>query len=280
MTWKTRPAKYEEPGARRPRRSRAVYRRSARAESRASRERSSSGTRDVFMQGWWHRVWERLPAEVHDLGDRGRRRVAVRDHPDVPHQEQRADDRERAAVHAARAGGARHLHRRGLLQLPLADDPPDLAETKRYGEYSKPGEFVYDHPFQWGSRRIGPDLAREGGKQSHDWHVRHFENPRQLIAGLDHARRTAPALEGRSTLSRSRAASTPWPCWACPTASPAGGTFDLPRERRLLGAVSTLSSVEFSRRSRYSIRSRTRWQERQIAEDTKLFGSTRRSRRR
>ena len=46
---------------------------------------------------------------------------------------------------------------------------------------SKPGEFVYDHPFQWGSRRTGPDLAREGGLRSHDWHVRHLENPRQLI---------------------------------------------------------------------------------------------------
>ncbi len=58
---------------------------------------------------------------------------------------------------------------------------PILAETKRYGEYSKPGEFVYDHPFQWGSRRIGPDLAREGGKQSHSWHALHFENPRQIV---------------------------------------------------------------------------------------------------
>lgn len=59
---------------------------------------------------------------------------------------------------------------------------PIWAETKRYGEYSKPGEFVYDHPFQWGSRRIGPDLAREGGKQSHDWQVRHLEDPQQLVA--------------------------------------------------------------------------------------------------
>ncbi len=59
---------------------------------------------------------------------------------------------------------------------------PIWAETKRYGDYSQPGEFVYDHPFQWGSRRIGPDLAREGGKQSHDWQVRHLENPRQLIS--------------------------------------------------------------------------------------------------
>jgi cytochrome c oxidase cbb3-type subunit I/II len=57
---------------------------------------------------------------------------------------------------------------------------PILAETKRYGEFSKAGEFVYDHPFQWGSRRIGPDLAREGGKQSNIWHLRHFEDPRQI----------------------------------------------------------------------------------------------------
>jgi len=60
---------------------------------------------------------------------------------------------------------------------------PIVAETKRYGEYSKPGEFVYDHPFQWGSRRIGPDLAREGGKQSSLWHWLHFENPQQIVDG-------------------------------------------------------------------------------------------------
>jgi cytochrome c oxidase cbb3-type subunit I/II len=57
---------------------------------------------------------------------------------------------------------------------------PILAETKRYGEYSKAGEFVYDHPFQWGSRRIGPDLAREGGRKSSLWHVLHFKNPPEL----------------------------------------------------------------------------------------------------
>jgi cytochrome c oxidase cbb3-type subunit I/II len=54
---------------------------------------------------------------------------------------------------------------------------PFRAETERYGEYSKPGEFVYDHPFQWGSRRIGPDLHRLGGKYPHLWHVRHMEDP-------------------------------------------------------------------------------------------------------
>jgi cytochrome c oxidase cbb3-type subunit I/II len=57
---------------------------------------------------------------------------------------------------------------------------PFRAETKRYGEYSKGGEFVYDHPFQWGSKRTGPDLAREGVgdlKKSNVWHYNHFSNP-------------------------------------------------------------------------------------------------------
>ena len=57
---------------------------------------------------------------------------------------------------------------------------PFRYETERYGEYSKPGETVYEHPFLWGSRRIGPDLAREGGKYPDLWHVRHFENPRAI----------------------------------------------------------------------------------------------------
>jgi cytochrome c oxidase cbb3-type subunit I/II len=60
---------------------------------------------------------------------------------------------------------------------------PILAETKRYGEFSKAGEFVYDHPHQWGSRRIGPDLAREGGKQSGLWHVLHFKDPKLVTQG-------------------------------------------------------------------------------------------------
>jgi cytochrome c oxidase cbb3-type subunit I/II len=59
---------------------------------------------------------------------------------------------------------------------------PFRAETERYGDYSKPGEFVYDHPFQWGSRRIGPDLHRVGGKYPHLWHLRHFENPPAVVA--------------------------------------------------------------------------------------------------
>jgi len=55
---------------------------------------------------------------------------------------------------------------------------PLMAETKRYGEFSQPGEFIYDQPAQWGNQRIGPDLARESGKQTSFWHWQHLENPR------------------------------------------------------------------------------------------------------
>jgi len=55
------------------------------------------------------------------------------------------------------------------------------AETERYGHYSVAGEFVYDHPFQWGSKRTGPDLHRVGGKYSDDWHRTHLNNPRDLV---------------------------------------------------------------------------------------------------
>lgn len=60
---------------------------------------------------------------------------------------------------------------------------PFRAETERYGEYSKAGEFVYDHPFQWGSKRTGPDLAREGGKYPDSWHYNHMDDPRSMSPG-------------------------------------------------------------------------------------------------
>ena len=58
---------------------------------------------------------------------------------------------------------------------------PLFAETLRYGHYSMAGESVYDHPFQWGSKRTGPDLARVGGKYSDEWHRIHLNNPRDLV---------------------------------------------------------------------------------------------------
>ncbi len=58
---------------------------------------------------------------------------------------------------------------------------PFRAETERYGHYSVAGEFVYDHPFQWGSKRTGPDLARVGERYSDDWHRVHLINPRDVV---------------------------------------------------------------------------------------------------
>ncbi len=60
---------------------------------------------------------------------------------------------------------------------------PFRSETERYGEYSKVGEFVYDHPFQWGSKRTGPDLHRVGGKFPNAWHYRHMNDPREISPG-------------------------------------------------------------------------------------------------
>jgi len=59
---------------------------------------------------------------------------------------------------------------------------PFRAETERYGHYSVAGESVYDHPFLWGSKRTGPDLARVGGRYSDDWHRIHLNNPRDVVS--------------------------------------------------------------------------------------------------
>ena len=58
---------------------------------------------------------------------------------------------------------------------------PFRAETERYGHYSVAGEYIYDHPFQWGSKRTGPDLHRVGGRYSDQWHYTHLMNPRDVV---------------------------------------------------------------------------------------------------
>lgn len=60
---------------------------------------------------------------------------------------------------------------------------PFRSETERYGEYSKAGEYVYDHPFLWGSKRTGPDLHREGGKYPNSWHYYHMLEPESMSPG-------------------------------------------------------------------------------------------------
>jgi cytochrome c oxidase cbb3-type subunit I/II len=60
---------------------------------------------------------------------------------------------------------------------------PFRSEVERYGEYSKAGEYVYDHPFLWGSKRTGPDLHRIGGKYSDNWHLNHLYDPQSTSSG-------------------------------------------------------------------------------------------------
>ncbi len=93
---------------------------------------------------------------------------------------------------------------------------PFRDEIERYGEYSKPGETIYEHPFLWGSKRTGPDLARVGGKYPSLWHVRHFEDPRStspksIMPPYDWLLRKPLDLSNLSTkLSKLRAVGVPY----------------------------------------------------------------------
>jgi cytochrome c oxidase cbb3-type subunit I/II len=139
---------------------------------------------DVWQQGWWHRRWERRPfrftvwvaiavisASLFEIIPT----FLIRSNVPTIATVKPYTPLELLGRDIYLAEGCYNCHSQMIR--------PILAETKRYGEYSKAGEFVYDHPFQWGSRRIGPDLAREGGKQSALWHVRHFEDPDQITQG-------------------------------------------------------------------------------------------------
>lgn len=183
MTWKARPATYIQPEITAPALA-PDYTDDPKPDSRLSEGNLQIGhSMDRAIQGWWHRVWERKPikftiltticvliASVFEIIPTFLIKSNVPSIASVkPYTPLELSGRD---IYIAE--GCYNCHSQMIR--------PIWAETKRYGEYHKPGETVYDHPFQFGSRRIGPDLGREGGLKSHDWHVRHFENPRQLIA--------------------------------------------------------------------------------------------------
>jgi len=88
---------------------------------------------------------------------------------------------------------------------------PFRAETERYGPYSVAGESVWDHPFQWGSKRTGPDLARVGGRYSDDWHRVHLTNPRDVVPESNmpaYPWLAQNVLDGAGTPAKMRALST------------------------------------------------------------------------
>ncbi len=184
-TWKKRPAKYEEPVHRAPALA-SHYVDSGRPQSRLQQAHvlKIAHKIDVWQQGAWHRRWERLPlrftvwvtisiivASLFEIIPTFLIRSNVPTIASVtPYTPLEVAGRD---IYVAE--GCYNCHSQMIR--------PILSETKRYGDYSLAGEFVYDHPFQWGSRRIGPDLAREGGKQSSLWHLEHFKNPTQFTTG-------------------------------------------------------------------------------------------------
>ena len=82
---------------------------------------------------------------------------------------------------ALQLAGRDVYQREGCMNCHTQTVRPLRTEVMRYGDYSKAGEFFYDHPFLWGSKRTGPDLAREGGKRPDTWHLAHFENPQAIV---------------------------------------------------------------------------------------------------
>jgi cytochrome c oxidase cbb3-type subunit I/II len=183
MTWLSRPKTYEDPVYSAPALSRDFVDPPV-PQSKLDGVLDVAKKLDVWETFHWHRRWERLPirftvwvaiavvvASLFEMIPTFLIRSNVPTIASVkPYTPLELAGRDLYIAH-----GCYNCHSQMIR--------PILAETKRYGEFSKPGEFVYDHPFQWGSRRIGPDLAREGGRQSSLWHVVHFRNPTQLIPG-------------------------------------------------------------------------------------------------
>jgi len=183
MTWRARPMSYEVPVYEAPALS-ASYTDPPAYRSTLTSVIDAGKRADEFVELSWHRRWERLPLRFTVFTTLAV--LAASAFEWLPMFLIRSNVPSIAAVTpytALEVAGRDVYIAEGCYNCHSQMIRPIWAETVRYGEYSKPGEFVYDHPFQWGSRRIGPDLHRVGGKYSYDWHVRHFESPQQMVAG-------------------------------------------------------------------------------------------------
>jgi cytochrome c oxidase cbb3-type subunit I/II len=184
QTWRRRPARYAEPELEAPA-LRRDWVEPAPAPTELERKEVPVSGLGLAVGRWaeaaWHRRWEGLPAtftvwvvvacvtaslfEIVPM-------FLIRSNVPTIASVKPYTPLELAGRDVYVAEGCNNCHSQMIRPIRM--------ETVRYGEYSKPGEFVYDHPFLWGSRRIGPDLQRVGGKYPSLWHVRHFENPRSV----------------------------------------------------------------------------------------------------
>ncbi|HMO14241.1 MAG TPA: cytochrome-c oxidase, cbb3-type subunit I [Pirellulaceae bacterium] len=179
MTWTTRPKKYDVPVIEAPPLSKS-YTDPPAPESRLSGMPVTefANAMDRWEQFHWHRVWERLPirftvwttiavliASAFSLVPV----FLIRSNIPTTDAVRPYTPLELAGRDIYVAEGCYNCHSQMIR--------PIFAEVERYGDYSKPEESMYDRPFQWGSRRIGPDLARQGPRNSAYWHYTHFEDP-------------------------------------------------------------------------------------------------------
>jgi len=182
-TWQARPEKYEEPVHYAPALSKS-YQGDPPAKSRLHSNTALGDAGDKFLQGNWHRNLERKPVKftlwvlvavaIGGIVEAIPMFLVSSNIPNIATVEPYTP-LELAGRDIYVAEGCYNCHSQMIRPFDW--------ETMRYGEVSKPGEFVYDHPFQWGSRRIGPDLAREGGLRDHNWHYRHFKSPQDVTNG-------------------------------------------------------------------------------------------------
>ncbi len=186
MTWLKRPAVYEVPVYSAPKLAKNyVDHTPATVSGLAGAPVLEFGKKlDIWAKMNWHRGWERLPVKFTILTTMAVLVATLFEL--IPTFLIRSNIPTIATVtpYTPLELAGRHIYvSEGCYNCHSQQIRPMVAETKRYGEYSKPGEFIYDRPFQWGSRRIGPDLAREGGRQSSFWHWTHFENPTAFSEG-------------------------------------------------------------------------------------------------
>ncbi|MCU0714462.1 MAG: cytochrome-c oxidase, cbb3-type subunit I [Pirellula sp.] len=186
MTWMSRPAKYEVPVHTAPRLSRNyIDKPLPTSELKGVPVIDAAIKIETVTKMDWHRRWERLPIRftiltalavtIASLFEAVPMFLIRSNIPTIPSVKPYTP-LELAGRDIYVAEGCYNCHSQMIR--------PMVAETLRYPpDYSKAGEFIYDRPFQWGSRRIGPDLAREGGKQSSFWHWRHFEDPAKTTEG-------------------------------------------------------------------------------------------------
>jgi cytochrome c oxidase cbb3-type subunit I/II len=173
-TWRTRPARYDVPVVQ-------AAPLTGRYQEPAATPTKPEGAWARLVSLVWHRTWERLPLTFTVLVVVAV--VVASLFEIIPTFLIKSNVPTIASVkpYTPLELAGRDLYiREGCFNCHSQMIRPFRHETERYGEYSKPGESVYDHPFLWGSRRIGPDLAREGGKYPALWHVRHMADPRSL----------------------------------------------------------------------------------------------------